>query len=821
MHRLFVIMFIFWISLPLFVHGQQKITGIVHDATTKQALPFVTIKFGDSGQGMVADLDGQFVILPDMLSGNIDYIEVRCLGYQSKKITLPIKNPDIYLQPEDKSLGEVVIKPPYDKIRRILRQAIAHKNQNNPDKYDWYRCHVYYKMLADVAVPDSFARDTSRDSRETRDFLNNQHLLMSETYSIRTWRKPQHLQEDVLASRFSGLKKSVFTSLVTDVVPFHAYNDYITLNGKDYHNPVSHGFEQYYKFNLSDEIVQGTDTTWVLSFMPKGHKANDLTGKVYINSDGFAISHIIAKAYDTMLKLNVRIEQEYTQVPVTDSESRWFPRNLNYIIDFKLKTGTTQMLLNFYMKGTSRIDSVTFREDKDFHFDKTHTIRLRTKADELSDSAWIKTRPEPLDAKEIRTYKVIDSLGEKVHLDEMMKFMTQLPVGRLPIGIFDFDLKRLFTYNYYENVRLGLGIQTNERLIKWLSVGGWAGYGFGDAHWKYGAFAEAYADKYKEFVFRAGYTDDLNDPGRIRLSHDLDKSYLNTYLLRKVDETKTFSASVKKKIGYWSLELAGRQQQIIPKYQYALESGGTDYTQFRATEASLTFRYAYAERTAPIFNYYYSLGSRYPIWYGKITSGILQSDGTTLQTPYTQAVTAVAWQKHINRIGNEHFVVEGGKSWSDGPLPLGKLFAGNGYKYDSRGSIQEGLYTFGGLMTIYPYQFYTDQFVSIVYRHDFDWKLYKLESADIPYSSAPNICLQYDMLYGTLKNPAAQQYVTFSVPDNAYNEAGLLLNNLFRLRYASLYYFTINVGYFYHIIPYPIFDGRQNGRFVLGAGIEL
>ena len=812
------------LSICAVVYGQE-ITGHIYDARSKEGLPFATIKFGNSGQGIVAGLDGRFT-LP---AGNKGMIEISHLGYKTKKITPTTQNIEIYLEPADNTLAEVAITPPYEKMRHILNSAIANKNENDPDKYDWYQCHVYYKMIVDLdRQPDTTAKkkknikasekkEAAEDSAKQKRFeafIENQHLLMSETYSIRSWRKPQQLQEDVLASRFSGFKKSMFTSLVTDVLPFHAYTDYITLNGKDYHNPVSRGYEQYYKFNLVDEILQGNDTTWILSFRPRGHNANELKGTVYINSDGYAISRIIARANDTILKMDVRIEQQYEQLPVANNKKRWFPIHLNYVLDFKQKT--SKSLITYHMKGYSRIDSVTFDENKDFHFDKTHTVRLQSKADELSDTTWKIMRPEPLDAKEVKTYKVIDSVGEKIHLDRAMSYTSKLPEGKIPIGILDFDLKRLFNWNNYENVRLGLGIQTNEHLIKWLSIGGWGGYGFNDAHWKYGAFAEVYADRYREFVFKVDYSDDINDPGRIRMNNELDKSYLNAYLLQRVDETKTFTLSVKKKLGYWHLELAGRQQQIDPKYQYALLYDGTDHKTFTANEASLTFRYAFAERTAPFFSSYYSLGSKYPIWYGKITSGSI-AGGTVIQIPYTQAVTAAVWHKHINRFGFEHIMIEGGKSWSNGALPLSKLFAGNGYNYDSKSAWS--LYTFGGIMTMLPYAYYTDQFASFIYRHDFDWKLYKLQIPDSKFGSAPNICLQYNMLYGTLDHPEAQQYVKFSVPTNGYHEGGLLVNNLVRVIYANLYYLTLNVGYFYHFTP--AFNASDNGRVVVGVGVEL
>jgi hypothetical protein len=353
-------------------------------------------------------------------------------------------------------------------------------------------------------------------------------------------------------------------------------------------------------------------------------------------------------------------------------------------------------------------------------------------------------------------------------------------------------------------------------------VGGWAGYGFGDTHWKYGAFTEAYFDRAKQFVLRASYTDDISDPGRIHLSRELDKYYLNYYLLERVDRIKTASLSVRKRLGYWNAELAARQQQIMPLYQYALTYKGQSLTNFTANEGTLTLRYAYAERTAPMFGYYTSLGSRYPIWYGKITTGSLGSpQDAAVQIPYTQVVAAVVWLKHINRLGLEHIFVEGGKSWSDGTLPLSKLFAGSGFAYGGVGGFNSSIYTFGGMMTMFPYQYYSDQFVNVIYRHDFDWKLYKLNFKKTSYSSAPNICLQYGMLYGTMAHPELQNFASFSIPDHTYNEAGLILNNLLRYIYFDLCYITFNAGYFYHITPIDFKHADNNGRITFGAAIEF
>jgi hypothetical protein len=786
----------------------QKSPGQVFDAASLQPVPFVTVKFGETGQGVVASLEGKFEI-PAAIASRITWVEVSSLGYDLQRISLPITKP-IFLVPSGRALKEVVIKSPVDKIRRILNHAVANKPNNNPDKYDWYQCHVYYKMVADVRFLDSVASDTER--KERKDFEENQHIAISETYSIRTWKRPQHLQEDVLATRFSGFKRSVFTSLVTDFLPFHAYSDYINLNGVDYHNPVSRGYESYYRFDLADEILQGIDTVWILSFSPRGNNANELRGSVYINSDGFAISQIIARANDTMLKIATSIEQQYAKVPGPDGVGKWFPRHLNYIVNWQ--QGTKDRFA-IYLKGNSLIDSVTFTEDKNFRFDKSHTVRIVPGADYHSETILQTLRPAALDTKELRTYKVMDSLGEIIKLDKIMTYLSKIPEGKVPMGIFDVDLLRLFNYNDYENVRLGFGAQTNERFIKWLSIGGWGGYGFGDKHWKYGGFAEIYLDKNREFIIRGGYSDDISDPGRILLHRDLDKNYLRSYLLQRVDRIEAWSGSIKNRLGYWNVELGATQQQITPKYKYAFSYNGEDLTSFTAHEGSLRFRYAYAERRTPFFGHYVSTGSNYPIWYGKVTSGQLESG--LMKTPYTQAVSAVAYHKHINRLGFEHILVEGGKVWSDGNLPLSKLFAGNGYRYNSDDGL--GIYAFGGFPSMFPYDYYTDQFVSVIFRHDIDRKLFKIEKTGSSLSSAPSISLQYGLLYGTLANPQDQKYVTFSVPNNAYHEGGLMINNLVRLRYSNLYYLTLNLGYFYHITP-QTFDYNR-GRLVFGIGVEL
>jgi hypothetical protein len=521
----------------------QIIAGQVLEPGGKP-LAFATIKFSGTKEGVIANLEGRF-----SLDSEVKFIEVSHTNYATQKIEIlqGIKELMITLQPAPVNLEPVVIVRTSDKkLRRILNNAIANRNIHNPDKYDWYQCNVYYKMLVDFEIPDSsLAKDSGKQTDRTKEILPDKYFMLTETYSKRTWQKPAKLQEQIIASRISGFKKSIFSTLVTDILPFHAYDDFINLNGKDFYNPLSKGLYQRFQFKLSNEIVQQADTIWVITFRPKLDPA-ELSGTLYITSDSFAITHIIAHSIDTSSKKDLGIEQQYAKY-----DGKWFPQKLNYILEWEINKEDSIIVK---VKGVSIIDSVSFNEDKNFRFDKAHTIQLLPSSDEMRDNTWMKLRPVALDEKEKRTYQYMDSLFKKDKIEKLSSYAPKLMEGKFPAGKFDIDLSRLYSYNAFENNRIGWGMQTNELFSNKFSIGGWAGYGTGDKQWKYGAFAEVYADRYKEFMVTASWYNDIRDPGRLQIHKDIDNNTLRMFLISRADKVKGWNVSVKKKLGYLTLE---------------------------------------------------------------------------------------------------------------------------------------------------------------------------------------------------------------------------------------------------------------------------
>ncbi|MDB5231492.1 MAG: hypothetical protein JWN76_2297 [Chitinophagaceae bacterium] len=774
----------------------QKITGQVVDPGGKP-LPFATIKFGNTRNGRVADLDGKFSFT---LKNEINFLEISYLNYETKKITVSATDTFLLVQllPATGSLDEVVIRSNSNKLTRILKSAVAHRQENNPDRYPWYQCNIYYKWTVDLNVQTGGLIKDSGRKKDLEEELAAQHLFMSETYSKRTWQQPQRLQEDVMATKMSGLKKAIAPTLVTDILPFHAYTDYITLNQTDYYNPVAPGLFQRFRYQLNDEILQDKDTLWVISFEPV-KKENELRGTVYISSNNFAIAHISAHSIDTVLKRDIGIEQQYRF-----TNGKWFPQQLNYIMTGKMTFPPVSVL----MKGTSIIDSVSFIPDENFHFDRAHTVKMVNDADEKNDSTWLKIRPVPLEPIEVRTYAFVDSLAELLGLQKIVNMGKKMGEGKLSFGKFDVNLQRLYSYNSYEKSRLGFGLQTNERLWKHFSLGAWAGYGMGDKNWKYGGFGEIYIDPpIKEFVIRADYYNDLRIPGQSQVQTGIDFTSLRHYEINAIDKVKGWNLTVTKKFGYLSTAVNFSKEQLTPKYAYEFFSKGKTYKQFNIREAGLNLRYAFGERTALLFGRYYnSTDSKFPVLYVRINYGKIKDP----EIPYTQITAALNWQRHLNRIGDENILIVGARSFSPDPLPLQKLFAGS--------SFTTGAYLFGNMQTMPAGQFYSDRYINLFWLHTFDWRFYTLNLLKKKLSSIPTPAIGYNMLWGSMQHKEAHQLIDFFVPDPAYHEAGFLINNILRVKFLGLGYLGLNLGYFHQLSNKP--EARNNGRFVIGILLQ-
>ena len=115
---------ILFLVFPKEIYAQQmtKVSGKIIDASTKEPLPFVAVKFVGKNIGAITDYDGHYSIETQWASNKI---EASFLGYEKQtKLVVVGKNQVINfsLQNNDINIGEVVVS---SKRKR-------YKNKNNP-----------------------------------------------------------------------------------------------------------------------------------------------------------------------------------------------------------------------------------------------------------------------------------------------------------------------------------------------------------------------------------------------------------------------------------------------------------------------------------------------------------------------------------------------------------------------------------------------------------------------------------------------------------------------------------------------------------------
>ncbi|HEV3250688.1 MAG TPA: hypothetical protein VGZ71_07030, partial [Puia sp.] len=493
-----------------------------------------------------------------------------------------------------------------------------------------------------------------------------------------------------------------------------------------------------------------------------------------------------------------KIEQIYTRV-----EGKWFPRELNYDLIFK-KYPNPQ--IGIKLNGHSVIDSVSFAPVKNDQFNKAHPVTLGDSIDLHSEKDWLRLRPDSITIKETNTYHVIDSLSEKIKLENVVNATGKLAVGKLGISIFDIAFNRLVVYNDYEGTRLGIGLYTNDRVSKYYSAGGWAGYGFADKRWKYGISVTIYPAGDKDNWLNFSYQDNYQSAGDVHIHTDLDRQGFRNWILAKVDRIKEYAFTGHTQRGYWEMELSGMNQNLQSLYDNNFKFADKNLTTYDVKEAGIGIKYAYGEKRIPLFGYYLPYATNYPVVYFRLQAGNIASGSYSAN--YFRALASITYNKHFNRWGNDKFQLEAGAihTFDKQPLSRSFLLAGKGFRND-----RLNYYAWGGFLTMHPYDYFNDRYISFLYKHDFDKFLWQLKY------SKPFISVVYNLIYGGLtnENKAANAGIAFA--DNGYHESGLLINGLLQVNYLHVANIYFNTGPFYHWSN-P-FSWRKNAVWVFGLSV--
>jgi hypothetical protein len=800
----------------VFAAKAQTIKGRIIDANSNQTLPFVSLLIKNTQTGTLTDIDGKFQI---DVSGKPDaQLQITYLGYQPVTIVAnSFSDPNkitIKLKPQAIALQEISVLAKENPAHRIIKRATKNRDINNPEKMHSFTYDSYTKFFvtADIKASIDSVSTTDTTLQGVDKFFKNQHLLLIESVTKRDFLHPDKSHETVLASRVSGLKNSPFALLATQLQSFSFYDDFVTVLDEKFLNPISQGSTRKYFFLLEDTLYNGADTVFVISFRPKQNKNfNGMKGVLYINTNTYAIQNVIAEPGRKDKTISIKIQQKYEFI----EGKQWFPVQLNTDwIWNNAVASNSDSTKKANLKSVSRTyikDIVLNPQLKKKIFSEVE-VEMDKHADKQDEAFWNQYRTDTLNAKERKTYHTIDSIGKENNFEKKLKFLESIITNKIAIGFIDLNLDKILKFNNYEGTRLGLGLHTNNKLSKYFTIGGYAGYGFKDKAWKYGGDGSVFLWRKKELAFNAMYQKDLVESAGTTFFENT-RSILSSEIYRdiyvsKFDHLEKYQAGFSfRALKYLRTNIFVNHQQRYGRtlYKYTAGDGSSVVRDtFKFTEIGIQLKYLYKEKFVQTMNNKLSLGSDYPVIYVNVTKGLNQTFFNQVGSfDYWKFDVKIDAQKTFKSIGTTRIQAVAGKII--GNLPYTML-------YNMRGSNYPGfnVSAINSFETMGLNEFVTDQFAALFFNHNLGRFLKPHKKFN------PEFELMHNMGIGTLSHAENIYNTPVKSLDKGYFESGFRLLHVLKINYT-----TLGVGVFYRYGAYQDIKALNNLTVKLVLSIKI
>ena len=812
-------------SATCFSQDTFTISGRVTDSKTKESLAFVNIVINNSNTGGTTDIDGKFSLRS---SKPVQSIRLSYVGYEPRIVMISNQTRNLVIQMTQKEidLQEVEIMPGINPAHRIIRNVIANRDMNDPEKVSTFSYTAYDKTvftadmdttlnndfgaLVDTSVmqtnngigisftmnPDSVKMDSAMKDSTTRlieKLISEQYLFLMENVTKRKFMAPDKNYNKVIATKMSGFKDPILVFLTTQIQSFSFYKPFISIMMKDYINPIGSGSFTKYFFKIEDTTYMGRDTVYILSFRPrKGTNFDGMKGVISINSHNWAIQNVTAEPFPNTGGIMIRIHQLYELIDGT----QWFPVQLNTDVAFNnMRIGKYKAVGSgrSYIRDIVLNPELVRREFNhlDVEVDKDATLR--------SEPFWNQYRIDSLSRKDRQTYKVLDSVGKANNFDKMAKTLQTLLTGRIPWGPIDIDISRILNYNTYEGLVVGAGIHTNDRLSDWFKIGGFYQYALAISTAKYGGDVSFLVNRRHDVTLAASAYFDLVESGGLTYPADYESILSGNFrqlMIKKLDQTESFNFSLGFRAFKYVLFNAGISNNFKKSTTYDLAtiegSAVLLQDQFRFTTVSAGFKWAYGEKFIQTVNNKISLGTKFPVIWFEYTRGIKNFLGGEFD--YDRFDLKIRKTFNIKYLGKLTFQLNGG--YVDQPIPACNLYyAPASYRLIT-------LYAPNSFGTMRSNEFLSNAYASLYLYHDFGYLLFKGKKW-----FHPEFALSQNIGFGWLDHPEKYAYNTINPKEMnlGYYESGLLINNLVNLKV-----YTIGFGAFYRWGPYSFDNVGDN-----------
>ncbi len=796
MKHLFLFLF-----FSLSLQAQFRINGIVKESSTTKTLAFATITT-NNGVISTSDVDGKFSILSQ---NPISYFYVSYIGYQKIKINVAQNNhfyPVLLTQKTDK-LNEVVVNSE-NAATAIIKKTIALKDNNNPQKrLQSFEFKTYNKLVVS-ANPDSIAgKIDSIIVKKTKEgvyfkidsanykfktTVSKRHLFQTEKVSQYQFSN-KILKETILGTKMAGLKQPLYEILAFNLQSFSIYEPKYELFETKYNSPIADDAIREYNYKLLDTVVISGRNAYMIYFKnKKKSKAKGLEGILYVDQNNYAITKAIMRIRG-LLDISGTHEFEYNP-----TENIWFPRHKNFQIikgknddDIKIFGGTIQfdgdMKQDLSPRKKQPSDYIYLLSDS-YNFDiKNNTevqilnpnfaVEIDKTAFKKEDSFWENYRKDSIDNRSKRTYNELDSISVRRKIANRVQFGKKAINGYLPIGFFDLDLRKIFSYNNYEGFRLGLGGVTNDRLSKLFRIDGYYAYGTKDGIFKGSIGAAVKMDSRTNSWLGFSYTDDIREIASTSFS--IEKKPFKIYDPRPINIStfynyiswKTYieTKKIPKTESVWEIS----KSEITPKFDYAFHLKDKLFTAYNISTAMVSLQWS------PFSDYMQTPTGRIETEkrYPKFTFQFTQTLGNLWKNDFdfSKFDFKTEYEKKYLNGHKTSLLVQAG--YANGDVPLTHLYNTSPNNITKETIIQR--ITFGGknsFETMFFNEFFSNKYAYFQFKHAFN-------RVTLLKKIKPSLVLVSRMAWGNLEHPEQHLGLNFKTLKDGFFESGIELNQIF------------------------------------------
>jgi len=680
--------------------------------------------------------------------------------------------------------------------KSILKIALQHLQEQNPSTFNSYSAITYHRFRIKTNFVPLTERLVPNESLINQN--NTNYIFSTESLTSLKRMKPDFNQSEKLSSKIEGQDDGSYAILAWQLTNISILEPAINIFSKSYLSPFTNAASDNYDFHSSDSISVSGDTLCLVTFHPKeGKRFDGFTGTVAIHKKDLTIQQISARStqYDPDEPL-LLINQNFERLKELS-----LPSERKIIVHFN-KKGTphqdnhfiAESITNIYQQEINPLLSpADFKaaDQPSKNIDPTSTLSAGNYSF------------RPINQNDSLLQLKADSAMIADIQNRQLKMIRLMAEGKISLDYFNLDYNRIFGYNLFEGIKLGLGGETSRKMSTHFTVGGYISYGLKDKSIHHGEWINIYPTGQSDLRIHLGYRDmnlEFGGPEFLETRSLLNPESYRNLLIKNMFATKRYSTG---------LEFSPFNGLKIYLFGDLSENSARQNTEFllrhafnpiSLTRTGLQLRYSPGIKLQMEDGHMNEIEAPMTDFFLTMIQGLSILDG---EYRYSKIELKGKFELPFSKIGKTTIMIRGGATTRD--TPMIELFNGYG---SFAGTFSLAVpYSFG---TMQLNEFAAANYTALHLRHDFSTWLFPET-----FQKKPALIFAQNIGFGQLDD---QQKAQFNLKDyrQGFYESGFEINNLLRMNYLSW-----GVGIYYRYGPYQFSSIHENFAYKFGFFFKL